>query len=72
MKLFIPNKPEFHLYLRQILGRLKAVADMACPFLAEMIDVERQILRRNLCLERIVEPRLDVLSFPDEFLFEGY
>ena len=45
---------------------------MACPFLNEPVDVEAQILRRNLRRERIIRPRLDVLSFPDEYLFERF
>ncbi|XP_053196475.1 putative nuclease HARBI1 [Scomber japonicus] len=45
---------------------------MACPFLEEPVDVEAQILRRNLRRERIIRPRLDVLSFPDEYLFERF
>ena len=45
---------------------------MACPFLEEPVDVEAQILRRNLSRERIIRPRLDVLSFPDEYLFECF
>lgn len=49
-----------------------AVADMACPFIEEPVDVEAQILRRNLRRERIIRPRLDVLSFPDEYLFERF
>ncbi|XP_059931271.1 LOW QUALITY PROTEIN: putative nuclease HARBI1 [Gadus macrocephalus] len=45
---------------------------MACPFIEEPVDVEAQILRRNLHRERIIRPRLDVLSFPDEYLFERF
>ncbi|XP_062286964.1 putative nuclease HARBI1 [Scomber scombrus] len=45
---------------------------MAYPFLEEPVDVEAQILRRNLRRERIIRPRLDVLSFPDEYLFKRF
>ena len=45
---------------------------MACPFLEEPVDIEAQILRRNLRRERVIRPRLDVLSFPDDHLFERY
>ena len=48
------------------------MADMACPFIEEPVDVEAQILRRNLRRERVIRPRLDVLSFPDEYLFERF
>ena len=44
------------------------MADMAWPFTEEPGDVEAQILRRNLSRERVIRPRLDVLSFPDEYL----
>ena len=42
------------------------------PFIEEQVDVEAQILRRNLRRERVIRPRLDVLSFPDEYLFERF
>ncbi|MBN3294808.1 HARB1 nuclease, partial [Amia calva] len=45
---------------------------MACPFLDEPIDIEAQILRRNLSRERVIRPHLDVLLFPDDHLFERY
>ena len=45
---------------------------MACPFLREPVDVEAAILRRNLREERLLRPRLDILSFPDHFLHERY
>ena len=38
---------------------------MACPFLEEPVDIEAQILHRNLFQERMIRPRLDVLSFSD-------
>jgi hypothetical protein len=50
--------------------RLKEVSDMACPFLEEPVDIEAQILRRNL--SRVIRSRLDVLSFPDDCLFEYF
>ncbi|KAL4009681.1 hypothetical protein ACER0C_003533 [Sarotherodon galilaeus] len=45
---------------------------MACPFLEEPVDVEAQILRRALRRERVIRARLDILSFPDDFLCERY
>ncbi|MBN3310524.1 HARB1 nuclease, partial [Amia calva] len=45
---------------------------MACPFLEEPVDIEAQILHRNLRRERVIRPGLDVLSFPDDYLFERY
>ena len=48
------------------------MADMACPFIEEPVDVEAQILLINLRRERVIRPRLDVLSFPDEYLFERF
>ncbi|XP_020488383.1 putative nuclease HARBI1 [Labrus bergylta] len=47
---------------------------MACPFLDDPIDEGAALLRRELRLrrERILRPRLDVLSFPDNDLFERY
>ncbi len=46
--------------------------DMACPFIPNPIDIEAQIIRDALRRERIFRPRLDILSFPDEYLFERY
>lgn len=43
-----------------------------CPFLAEPVDAEAQILFRNLSQERIIRPQLDTLLFPDEYLFERF
>ena len=49
---------------------------MACPYIANDIDPEVALLRRelglNLRCERILRPRLDVLTFPEEFLIERY
>ncbi len=45
---------------------------MACPFIPNPIDIEAQIIRDALRRERIFRPRLDILSFPDEYLFERY
>ncbi|MBN3306434.1 HARB1 nuclease, partial [Amia calva] len=45
---------------------------MACPFLEEPVDIEAQILHRNFRRERVIRPGLDVLSFPDDHLFEHY
>ncbi|KAI7799399.1 putative nuclease HARBI1 [Triplophysa rosa] len=47
---------------------------MACPFIQEPVDEEAALIRRELHLrrERIVRPRLDVLSYPEDFLFERY
>ncbi|XP_013766782.1 putative nuclease HARBI1 [Pundamilia nyererei] len=45
---------------------------MACPVLEEPVDREAQILRRALRRERVIRARLDILSFPDDFLCERY
>ena len=47
---------------------------MACPFVDDPIDEEAVLLRRELNIrrERILRPRLDVFSFPDNCLFERY
>nr|XP_024654062.1 putative nuclease HARBI1 [Maylandia zebra] len=45
---------------------------MACPYLEEPVDLEAQILRTALRRERVIRARLDILSFPDDFLCERY
>ena len=45
---------------------------MDCPFLRDPLDIEAVIIRNALRRERIFRPRLDVLSFPESFLFERY
>ena len=45
---------------------------MDCPFIPNPIDIEAQLIRNALRRERIFRPRLDVLSFPEEYLFERY
>ncbi|XP_059212521.1 putative nuclease HARBI1 [Centropristis striata] len=45
---------------------------MDCPFLRNPIDIEAVLIRNVLRRERIFRPRLDVLSFPEDFLFERY
>ncbi|XP_061584557.1 putative nuclease HARBI1 [Cololabis saira] len=47
---------------------------MACPFLEDPIDEGAALLRRELNIRReiVIRPRIDVLSFPDKFLFERY
>uniref|UniRef100_A0AAY4BK22 DDE Tnp4 domain-containing protein n=1 Tax=Denticeps clupeoides TaxID=299321 RepID=A0AAY4BK22_9TELE len=45
---------------------------MVCPFLDEPVDLEAQILCRNLRQERMIRPRVDVLSFLDEYLYERF
>ena len=45
---------------------------MDCPFLRNPLDIEAVIIRNALRRERIFRPRLDVLSFPESFLFERY
>ncbi|XP_048882111.1 putative nuclease HARBI1 isoform X1 [Brienomyrus brachyistius] len=47
-------------------------SDMACPFLERPVDIEAQIIRRNLRQERVIRPRLDILSFTNDFLLERY
>ena len=50
----------------------EAVADLACPFLRNQVDIEAVIIRNALRRERIFRPRLDILSFPEEYLCERY
>ena len=45
---------------------------MDCPFLRDPLDIEAVIIHNALRRERIFRPRLDVLSFPESFLFERY
>ncbi|XP_045557275.1 putative nuclease HARBI1 [Salmo salar] len=45
---------------------------MACPFLEESVYIGAQILSRNLSRERVIRSCLDVLSFPDAYLFERF
>ncbi|KAK0136220.1 putative nuclease HARBI1 [Merluccius polli] len=45
---------------------------MDCPFIRNPIDVEAVIIRNALRRERIFRPRLDILSFPEEYLFEQH
>ena len=45
---------------------------MDCPFIRNTIDIEAVIIRDALRRERIFRPRLDVLSFPEEYLFQRY
>lgn len=45
---------------------------MACPFLPNPIDLEARLIRNALRNERIVRPRPDLFSYPDEYLYERY
>ncbi|XP_030253201.1 putative nuclease HARBI1 [Sparus aurata] len=45
---------------------------MDCPFIPNLIDIEAQLIRNALRRKRIFQPRLDILSFPEEYLFERY
>ena len=45
---------------------------MDCPFLRNPLDIEAVIIRNALRRERIFRPRLDILSFPESFIFERY
>ncbi|XP_029899991.1 putative nuclease HARBI1 [Myripristis murdjan] len=47
---------------------------MACPFVDDPVDEGAVFLRRELNLRRevVIKPRIDVLAFPDTFLFERY
>ncbi len=45
---------------------------MGCPYVGNPIEIEAQLIRIALRRERIFRPRLDVLSFPNEYLFERY
>jgi len=45
---------------------------MDCTFLPNPIDNEALVIRNALCRERVFRPRLDVLSFPEEYMLERY
>ncbi|XP_029952255.1 putative nuclease HARBI1 [Salarias fasciatus] len=47
---------------------------MACPFLNDPVDEGAALLRRELNIGRevTIRPRIDVLAFPDSYLFERY
>ncbi|XP_061586279.1 putative nuclease HARBI1 [Cololabis saira] len=45
---------------------------MECPFLRNPIEAESEIIRNALRRERMLRLRLDILSFPDEYLIERY
>lgn len=47
---------------------------MACPFDNDPVDEGAALLRRELNIRRemIIRPRIDVLAFPDNYLFERY
>ncbi|XP_070845633.1 putative nuclease HARBI1 [Chaetodon trifascialis] len=47
---------------------------MACPFDNDPVDEGAALLRRelNICREMVIRPRIDVLAFPDNYLFERY
>ncbi|KAK0142220.1 putative nuclease HARBI1 [Merluccius polli] len=45
---------------------------MDCPFIRNPLDIEAVIIRNALRRERIFRPRLDVLSFPEEYIFQRY
>ena len=44
---------------------------MACPFDERPVDIGAQIIR-GIHRERLIRPRLDILSFPEDFLLERY
>ena len=44
---------------------------MACPFDERPVDIGAQIIRA-IHRERLIRPRLDILSFPEDFLLERY
>ncbi|XDV48582.1 hypothetical protein PO909_017978 [Leuciscus waleckii] len=45
---------------------------MACPFDEDPVDVEAQIIRGFFRRERVIRPRIDVFSYPNENLQECY
>ncbi|KAK0134659.1 putative nuclease HARBI1 [Merluccius polli] len=47
---------------------------MACPFENDPVEEGAALLRGELHLrpERVIRPRIDVLAFPEHFLFERY
>ena len=47
---------------------------MACPFDNDPVDEGAALLRRELNIHRemIIRPHIDVLAFPDNYLFEWY
>ena len=48
--------------------------NMACPFDNDPVDEGAALLRRELNIRRemVIRPRIDVLAFPDNYLFELY
>ena len=48
--------------------------NMACPFENDPVDEGAALLRRELNIrpERVIRPRIDVLAFPENYLFERY
>lgn len=45
---------------------------MGCPFIGNPIDIEVQLIRAALRRERVLRPRVDIFSLPDEYLTERY
>ncbi|XP_036406883.1 putative nuclease HARBI1 [Megalops cyprinoides] len=45
---------------------------MGCPFMRNPIDIEAELIHAALRQERVLRPRVDILSFPDEYLIERY
>ncbi|XP_028306995.1 putative nuclease HARBI1 [Gouania willdenowi] len=45
---------------------------MDCPFIANPIDIEAQMIRNALRRERFFRPRQDMFYFPEEYLWERY
>ncbi|KAL6476269.1 hypothetical protein MHYP_G00147680 [Metynnis hypsauchen] len=43
---------------------------MACPFLEDPVDIEAQLIRQTLNRERILRNRIDIISLPEDFLYE--
>lgn len=45
---------------------------MACPFMNEVMGIEADIIQSQLSQERLIRLHVDVLSFPEEYLYGRY
>lgn len=45
---------------------------IACPFINEVVGIEADIIQSQLSQERLIRLHVDVLSFPEEYLYGRY